>query len=59
MIGKLDEIKHELSKFEKKIFDDFVNGETIKKIAKKYRKSPKTIYNIVFKIKEKIRKNLG
>ena len=58
VVGKIDEIKEGLSRFEVKVFDDFLNGLSIKKIAKKYKKAPKTIYNIVCKIREKVKKNL-
>lgn len=48
-------IQEGLSPFEKKVLTSYINGEDIKTIAKKYKKSKKTIYNALKSIREKIK----
>lgn len=50
--------KKYLSVFEKKVFVLYLKGEPIEKIASRYKKSKKTIYNVLTSIKEKIKKQL-
>lgn len=55
---KLTKLKNSLSGLERKVFVLYLKGETIENISSKFKKSKKTIYNILSLIKEKIKKCL-
>lgn len=50
---KLKSISKVLSPFEKKVFYLYLDGETIAEIAKRCRRSKKTIYNVLASLREK------
>ena len=55
---KLKSISKVLSSFEKKVFYLYFEGVTIAEIAKKCRKSKKTIYNVLSSVREKAKMQL-
>ena len=50
--------KSYLTLFERKVFVLYLKGESIEKIALKYKKSKKTIYNVLTAIKDKIKNQI-
>ncbi len=51
-------IEEKLTTFEKKVFDLRIQGYSVEEIAKSLNKDTKAIYNTLFRIRDKIKKNI-